>query len=114
MFADGVLIPIRYLVNGSTIAQVPATAMSSVTYYHLELPRHDVVLAEGLPVESYLDTGDRGRFSNSSGPVILYPDFACRVWEAKGCAPLCVVGPQVDAVRARLHRQAMLLGGTAA
>jgi serralysin len=30
-----------------------------VTYYHIKLDRHDLLLAEGLPAESYLDTGDR-------------------------------------------------------
>ena len=35
----------------------------------------------------------------------LFPDFAtpspdtASVWEAKGCAPLTIVGPQVDAAR---------------
>jgi hypothetical protein len=53
---DGALIPIRYLINGRSI--VP-TASRTVIYYHLELPRHDVLLAEGLPAESYLDTGNR-------------------------------------------------------
>ena len=27
-------------------------------YHHLELPTHDVVLAEGLPAESFLDIRD--------------------------------------------------------
>ncbi len=29
------------------------------SYYHVELPHHDVLLAQGLPAESYLDTGNR-------------------------------------------------------
>ncbi len=50
------MIPVHCLINGTTIRQVAADA---VTYYHVELPRHDVILAEGLPAESYLDTGNR-------------------------------------------------------
>ena len=46
VFIDGVLIPVRYLINGRTIVQEPA---DEVTYYHVELPRHDVIFAEGLP-----------------------------------------------------------------
>lgn len=42
MFVDGVLIPVRYLCTGATIAQVK---VREVTYYHVELPRHDVMLA---------------------------------------------------------------------
>jgi hypothetical protein len=108
VFVAGVLIPVRYLVNGSTIAQVSATNITSVTYYHIELPTHDVLLAEGLPVESYLDTGNRDRFSNGGKAVALHPDFSSQAWEASGYAPLCVVGPQVDAVRAQLQQRAPL------
>ncbi|MBN8898331.1 MAG: hypothetical protein J0H35_09125, partial [Rhodospirillales bacterium] len=64
------------------------------------------VFAEGLPVETYLDTGDRGRFANASGPVHLFPDFASRIWEAEGYAPLVVAGPLVAQVRRRLSRSA--------
>ena len=55
MFVDDVLIPVKYLINGVTIEQVP---VQEVTYYHVEVPHHAVLLAEGLPAESYLDTGD--------------------------------------------------------
>src|SRR5208282_3520989 len=41
VYIGDVLIPVKHLINGSTIAQVPA---ERVTYYHLELPQHDVVL----------------------------------------------------------------------
>jgi hypothetical protein len=58
-----------------------------------------VLLAENLPAESYLDTGDRSNFANSDGPVALYPDFASRVWDAEGCAPLVVTGPELEAAQ---------------
>ena len=61
VFVDGVLIPVRYLINDATIAQEP---MDAVTYWHVELPEHGVLLAEGMPAESYLDTGNRGAFAN--------------------------------------------------
>ena len=62
VFVDGVLIPIRYLENGRSIARDPR---DNLTYFHIELARHDVVLAEGLPSESYLDTGNRGDFDGT-------------------------------------------------
>jgi collagen type I/II/III/V/XI/XXIV/XXVII alpha len=40
-------------------------AVDAVTYFHVELPRHDVLLAEGLAAESYLDTGNRSVFANA-------------------------------------------------
>ncbi len=60
VLVDGHLIPIRYLVNGATIATEPR---DGVRYWHVELPAHDVILAEGLPAESYLDTGNRDAFA---------------------------------------------------
>ena len=97
VYVGEVLIPIRYLINGSTIAQVP---MDRVTYYHLELPRHDVVLAQGLPAESFLDLKDGSNYANRPGPVRLYPDYTARMWEAFGCARLIVTGPELAAARA--------------
>ena len=38
---------------------------ASVTSWHLELDRHDVIIAEGLPAETYLDTGNCAAFANA-------------------------------------------------
>jgi hypothetical protein len=100
VFVGGVLIPVKYLINNSSIAQVPVDA---VTYFHVELARHSVLLAEGLQAESYLDTGDRTNFADSAGLVALHPDFGSRVWEAAGCAPLIVAGSTLQAVRGWLN-----------
>jgi hypothetical protein len=105
VFVDDVFIPIKYLVNGSTIVQI---AVDTVTYFHIELPRHDVLLAEGLAAESYLDVGGWPNFGNGGGLVRLCPDFAAitagtaAVWEADGYAPMVISGPQLEAVRERI------------
>jgi hypothetical protein len=44
VFAEGVLIPIKRLVNGGSVSVDPR---ASVEYFHIELDRHDMVLAEG-------------------------------------------------------------------
>nr|MDA8251853.1 Hint domain-containing protein [Rhodospirillales bacterium] len=101
LFLDGVLIPVRYLLNGASIAQ---QAAERITWWHVELDRHDVILAEGLPAESYLDTGNRDAFANA-GPghaVALHPDFARGIWRAEACAALATDGPALARVRARL------------
>jgi hypothetical protein len=105
VFVDGVLVPLKLLVNGASIVQIPRPR---VTYYHVELPEHAVILAEGLPVESYLDVGDRANFSDQD-VVRLFPDFAARlvpdvamVWESKGAAPLVQTGAVLEALRASL------------
>lgn len=114
---DGVLIPARYLLNGATIVQEPA---GRITYYHVELAGpdgravHDVLLAENLPAESYLDTGNRAAFANGGAPPQLHPDFAANhalaIWRDHACAPLVVGGPILDDIRARLARRAGSLG----
>jgi hypothetical protein len=104
VFVDDVLIPVKHLVNGMTITQ---EARDEVTYYHIELDNHDVLLAEGLPCESYLDTGDRWRFANGGESVLLRPGFPARTWEAKACAPIVMTGPTLMAVRAELLQRAV-------
>jgi len=104
---DDVLIPVRYLVNGRTIVQ---EQRDSVTYYHVELPAHDVLLAEGLACESYLDTGNRGAFANGGGVMDLHPDFARDIWTSKACAPLVMEGPVLAKVRGGLLARATELG----
>ena len=69
VYIDGVLVPVRYLVNGATIAQHQC---EEVIYYHIELAEHGVLLAEGLPAESYLDTGNRAAFANTGAKVIAH------------------------------------------
>jgi hypothetical protein len=103
VFTDGVLIPIRYLINGDSIRQ--EFDRSTITYYHVELDRHDVLIADGLQVESYLDTGGRNNFEDAEATIAMHPDFSFREWEASGCAPLMVTGPIVESVRHRLSER---------
>ncbi len=100
---DGVLIPVRYLVNGRTVVQ---ERVASIAYWHVELPAHDVILAEGLPAETYLDTGNRTAFADADGPAMLHADFARAAWEQGGCAPLVLAGPEIAAARRRLLARA--------
>jgi hypothetical protein len=96
VYVNEVLIPIRYLINQSSITQVP---MDQVTYYHIELPQHGVVLAQGLPAESFLDMKDGSNYGRGAGAIRLYPDFTARMWEAFGCARLIVAGAELAAAR---------------
>lgn len=107
VFAGGALVPVRYLLNGRTIVQ---EAARTITYYHVEAPAHDVLLAEGLPCESYLDTGNRGSFANGGPATDLHPDFARAAWESGGCAPLLTGGAALAALRADLLARAAAMG----
>ena len=102
VFITGVLVPVKLLSNGGSIAR---EKRDRVVYYHVELPEHAVILADRLPVESYLDTGDRANFEHH-GAIRLHPDFTARLapdaavlWETRGAAPLVTGGPRLAAAR---------------
>jgi autotransporter passenger strand-loop-strand repeat protein len=108
-----VLIPVGYLIDGAGIVQEQAECIG---YWHVELDRHDVLLAEGLACESFLDTGNRAAFANGGSVVQAHPEFAARVWDAEGCAPLVLGGPRLIAARqslSRIRRQGAGVGRTA-
>ena len=98
--AGEVLIPAIALVDGVGIVQLD---VARVTYWHVELEGgHDILLAENLPAESYLEMGNRGFFAEAEAvalharpdaPVATHDDF---------CRPFVDGGPLLDAVRARL------------
>jgi hypothetical protein len=96
LFLNGCLIPAKALINGFSIRSVNR---KTITYYHIELPDHAVVFAEGAAAESYLDTGNRGAFENGGAPLTLHPDFAQALRAQKGCAPFAEHGPLVEAAR---------------
>ena len=112
VFVDGKLIPVRLLVNNMTIGQECLTR--HVHYYHVEMPRHSLLLAEGLPAESYLDTGNRAFFSNAGIALILHPEFhvnaGLKCWELDACAPLAVGPAAVEPVWCELANRAESLG----
>ena len=45
-------MPVRELVNGTSIAPALPAGMEVIEYFHLVLDRHEVVLAEGAPAET--------------------------------------------------------------
>lgn len=109
VFFDGALIPIRYLINGASIRQEQPP---SVHYFHIELDSHDILLANGLPAESYLDTGNRAAFANGGTTLQLHPNFALQIWDRQACAPLVRDGAELEAARSYLLHRAEALGHT--
>jgi Hint domain len=107
LFTDGFLIPAVNLVNGATIDQV---RREHVEYWHLELESHDIILAEGLPAESYLDSGYRAAFVETGGDAVAaLPDFKPQ-YLSETCAPMVTEGPKLQSVRAALLERAQALG----
>ncbi len=99
IYVEGALIPAVLLVNGATITRDDRA--QAVTYYHVELARHDIVKAEGLPTETYRDTGNRHRFAEARGvPGGRVPPVA----------PLVTQGAVLARIREALHQRAFALG----
>ena len=113
IFVEDVLIPVKHLVNGTTVTRSMSGQWSITTS---SCPSIDGLLAEGLPAESYLETGGRSAFENGGGAMQhasrLRPDEARvgMVWRNFGYAPLIGCDGQVDRVRAQLACQALMLG----
>src|SRR5262249_50670538 len=106
IFVDDSLVPAAHLLNGATIVQED---VAHVRYFHVELDAHDVLLAEGLPCESYLDDGNRSAFANHEGPVALFERLDTETWD-QACAPVMTDPQQLEAVRRRLVERAEALG----
>jgi hypothetical protein len=99
IYVDGVLVPVTHLVNGATIRR--ETGRAAVTYFHVELDRHNIILAEGLACETYLDAGNRGA---------LYEESGIRAPASKPFARLVTGGVKLAAIRRRLHEIALAQG----
>jgi len=103
---DGNLIPAMVLVNGKTITQ--DFSLKVFQYFHVELESFDILLAEGLPAESYVDMGNRSMFDNAD-TVALHPDFEAPNDGSRPVLEGITVqrsGPAVEAVRKKLLKRA--------
>lgn len=97
-----ILIPASALVNGATIVQAEC---ERVTYWHVELDEHDILVTNGLPTESYVDHGNRNFFPGTTNNSIQL---------TKGGGQRCLAyvseGLLVEAVRMQLHTRALDMG----
>ncbi|MBO9526755.1 MAG: Hint domain-containing protein [Sphingobium yanoikuyae] len=103
---DALFIPVDRLINDATIARI---AVEQVDYWHVELDDHDVLLANNLPAESYMDAGNRHWFAGAD--TGMEPARAQQSL-ADYARPFVDAGPVVDAVRVRLAERARTAGWT--
>jgi hypothetical protein len=106
MYLEGVLIEARDLVNGVSIVQ--AEQVEEVEYFHIELDSHDVIIAEGAALESFLDDDSRAMFHNAHEYSALYPGTAQGV--ACYCAARRRDGYEVETARHHIDALAGLRG----
>lgn len=101
---DGQLIHAGRLVNGVSITQLPRA--DSVTYFHIELCSHAIILAEGCPAESFMDEDFRAQFQNAPDYARRYPGSLA---PAEPCLPVLRDGFELFAIQRRLARRAGVL-----
>ena len=104
LFLGGRLVPARLLVNGTSIVQ--ECWRRDITYHHIELDRHGLVMSEGAVSETYVDEGNRHLFDDASVTALAFDGAALRGngrYADALCAPVLAEGdPALDALRRRL------------
>lgn len=72
LFDGSALVPAAYLINGRTIRVSSPPDLDELQYFNLEFESHQVIYAEGAPVESYRPSANRHLFDNFEEYVALY------------------------------------------
>jgi hypothetical protein len=99
LYIDGYLMPVKELVNGSSIRPaLPSDQIWALHYFNVVFDTHEVICAEGTPVESFGDGNGIEDFTNFAEYKRLYPDEPCPAKTA--------VAPNLG--RARAHLYALL------
>ncbi|MEK1929742.1 MAG: Hint domain-containing protein [Pararhizobium sp.] len=104
LFIDGVLIRVKDLVNGISIAPALPANRETIEYFHIVLDTREVILAEGIPAETFLlDLNNREDFAN-------FVDFA-RHYPGAGWTVMTPFAPIVSLDSGREHLRALLPRG---
>lgn len=104
LYLDGLLVAAGHLVNGASITR--GEAVRDLTYWHIELDSHDILLAEGALAESFLPApGVRVGFD---GVQALDAGAAPVPY-----APRAEISPELATLRGRLARRTISAGEAA-
>ena len=94
LFIDGFLMPVRDLVNGTSIAPAVPPGMETIEYFQIVLNTHEVIWAEGAPAETFGGEG-LDLFTNFFEYKRLYPNDPC--------SAIPLVAPNLGTGWAHLH-----------
>ena len=100
---DEMLVHAGRLLNGVSVVQ--EAVVGTLTYYHIELENHEILLAENCPAESFMDEPFRQEFVNAADFARLYPGH---VAASVICQPRLDCGFQLYAIQRRLRARAGL------
>jgi hypothetical protein len=96
IFVDGVLIPVKHLVNGSSIAFDDNANMSeTIEYFAVELDTHEVIFAEGMAAETFRYAGGQIAWDNLADYQDVYGEHEV----TSAFAPVC----RYSGVREEVH-----------
>ena len=98
MCLDNQLFLARDLVNGASIAY--CDSFPTIEYFHIELPSHEIIYAEGAAAESWLDCDNRNVFTNVLDYLKL--DRPESTAKPTRCLPLVREGVALHAARRKL------------
>lgn len=107
IFMGDILVQAAALVDGVTVLREQSIP-EQFTYCHVELASHELLLAEGVPAESFVDNVDRMHFHNWDARTapeeaivelpIRGPSPPAKCWHAFGSGPCCAA-PRKPATR---------------
>jgi hypothetical protein len=100
LYVDGVLIPVKHLINGTTIRPAMPEGVAAIEYFHVELDSHDVIFAGGAPAETFRDLDNRETFSNFAQ---FYRMYGRAEASTPAYAPYLHYRGRRDLVKARLR-----------
>ena len=80
LFIDGLLVPAWCLINGTTITRYEAREYDELEFFHIRLESHDVIYAEGAPVDTLLDVDER---------AVNFADYFRRYGTPETQGPVC-------------------------
>ncbi len=102
IFLGGRLFPAGGLVNGATI--ISCSNLEDIDYFHVELDSHDLIVANGAVVETFLDCNSRKMFDNACEYHQLYPGEGQGIYASE----LRIEdGPELERMRYTLARHVL-------
>ena len=102
------LVHAAHLVNGASIVQVE---VDEIDYWHVELESHDLLVANNLAAESYMEMANRAFFAEGGATLSAYAAGAGRTYD-DFCRPVMQDSADLAFVRRRLVARAEAIGWT--
>lgn len=106
LLLDGHFVPARMLINGRSVFY--DRSMHRFDIYHVETEKHSVLLADGMPSESFLNTENHGNFRRK-GQIVSITAARNQTWD-DAAAPLGVSRGFVEPLFRQIEARAVQAG----